>query len=36
METTTMIWMVVMMSCVVGPFIYFATLAGRKEKTKAH
>jgi hypothetical protein len=34
MEMTTLIWMILMLGAILGPFIYFAMLAGSKEKTK--
>lgn len=34
MEATTLIWMVLMLGAIIGPFLYFAHLANKKEKTK--
>jgi hypothetical protein len=34
MEATTLIWMILMLGAIIGPFLYFANLANSKEKTK--
>lgn len=34
MEFNTVLWMVIMLSAIIGPFVYFANIAAGKEKTK--
>lgn len=34
MEGTTIIWMIIMLGAILGPFAYFASLAASKEKSK--
>jgi len=35
MEMETLFWMIVMLGAIFGPFVYFVSLAGKKEKIKA-
>lgn len=34
MEGTTIIWMIIMLSAIIGPFVYFASIAASKEKSQ--
>ncbi|MBB6217194.1 hypothetical protein HNQ80_003313 [Anaerosolibacter carboniphilus] len=34
MEGSTIVWMIIMLGAIVGPFVYFASLAASKEKSK--